>query len=372
MGDVATCELILEVKAHSDCTKALAPGPGGPDAWISAGHDGRVKVWDLRMASGGGGSDGSAGSSSMDLTQRCCVSTYNHGDQVESGVVFPGATMYASGGGKAVKLWDLASGAKTPVQALQEAHSKAIMSVSLDEKACSLLTSSFDGLAKVYHAATFAHLWTYRLPGPATCATWRPGGSAIAIGLDDGQWQLRERKTDAPAKPVAAKQKSGKRTAGRLRGMDAKPASDDEVADTHRPPKKSLGLADYLLKKFEYRKVIELMVEPSYHTTGALAVIEELLQRGALGSSLANLGEDLCLSVLRLLLRAFGTGDSLQESLVLETLHALLDSNDCLQPPSSPKLCEAVKKLDEKVHQEMRVQEVLFETSGMLETVMNL
>lgn len=280
--------------------------------------------------------------------------------------------MYASAGGKAVKLWDLASGAKAPVQELLEAHSKAIMSVSLDEKACSLLTTSFDGLAKVHHAATLAHLWTYRLPGPATCAAWRPGGTAIAIGMDDGQWQLRERKTDAPTKPVAAKVKSYKRTVGRLRGADAKPAEDDEVMDIHRPQKKKMSQADYLLKKFEYRKLVELMVEPSFPHTESLAIIEELLQRGALGSSLANIGEDLCASMLKVLLRSFGTGDSLQENLVLETLHALLDTNACLQPPSSPKLREAVERLEQKVHQEMRIQEVLFETGGMLETVMNL
>jgi hypothetical protein len=281
--------------------------------------------------------------------------------------------MFASAGGKAIKLWDLASGAKEPLQALQDAHSKAIMSISLDDKACSLLTASFDGLAKIHHAATLTHLHTYRLPGPVTCAAWRPGGTAIAIGLDDGQWQLRERKTNAqPKQAVAKKDKSFRRTQGRLRGMDAKPASDDEVMDTRRPAKKKLGQADYLLKKFEYRKLIELIVEPSYHITDALAVIEELLQRGALGSSLSNLGEELCLAVLRLLLRAFGTGDNLQENLVLEALHALLDWNSCLQPPSSPKLREATQKLEMKLSQEMRVQERLFETCGMLETVMNL
>ena len=84
-------------------------------------------------------------------------------------------------------------------------------------------------------------------------------GTAIAVGLDDGQWQLRERKTDAPAAKTIAdkKEKSYKRTAGRLRGTDAKPGEDDEVADTHRPLKKKLGQADYLLKKFEYRKLLE-------------------------------------------------------------------------------------------------------------------
>merc|ERR1712032_1001582 len=107
------------------------------------------------------------------------------------------------------------------------------------------------------------------------------------------------------------------------------------------------------------------MVKPGTSIVKGYAIIDELLLRGALRVALSELSEDLCLATLRWLLRAFGTGDSLHEHLLLEALHTLLDHNKCLQPPSSPELIGALHKIEEKVLQEMRVQEALIETSSI-------
>mmetsp|Transcript_81870 Transcript_81870/g.228111 ORF Transcript_81870/g.228111 Transcript_81870/m.228111 type:complete len:521 (-) Transcript_81870:97-1659(-) len=367
--DITTSDQLLEVDAHADCMKVLSSGHGGPDTWISAGYDGKVKVWDLRIAEGGGTSvtDKDA--------QRCCVATMDHGNQVEDGVIFPGGTMYASAGGTSVNFWDLTAGGSRPVHAMSDAHSKAVTAVCLDSTASAILTASFDGLAKVFHAASFDHVWTYTLAAPATCAAWRPDDKAFVVGLDDGQWQLRERKTDAQVKAISkamSAKKKFKRREGRLRGMDVMAASDDEVMDMHRPRKQKLSAVNYFLKKFEYRKAIEEIVLPSHSTRSGLAVVDEMLQRGALRAALTEVGEELCGDVLTWVHRAFGSGDALKEHLVFEMFHTLLDSNRCLQPPSSPQLHEVFEKIEKKVSAEVRVQEALFETSGMLETVMNL
>merc|ERR1712060_66682 len=117
-----------------------------------------------------------------------------------------------------------------------------------------MLTASFDGLAKVHQAATLETLWTYRLDGPATCAAWRPDGmQALAVGLDGGNWHVRERQVpkvedkDAPAKP-----KSKARTEGYLRGLDAVPGLDDEVIAEGRPAKRREKQIDFMFRKFEY------------------------------------------------------------------------------------------------------------------------
>eukprot|EP00927_Polykrikos_kofoidii_P022556 TRINITY_DN21000_c0_g1_i1.p1 TRINITY_DN21000_c0_g1~~TRINITY_DN21000_c0_g1_i1.p1 ORF type:complete len:533 (+),score=107.27 TRINITY_DN21000_c0_g1_i1:71-1669(+) len=381
LWDVTTCELLLEVQAHSDCMKSLSP-LGGPDEWISAGYDGHIKAWDLRIANtgtGGSGSDDERAVKSLTgvNAKKCCVASMDHGQQVETGVVFPGGAMYASAGGTSVKLWDLASGGK-PVQALESAHSKAVTGLSLDADASTLLTASFDGLVKAYHAASLTHLWTYKLPGPGTCVSWRPDGNAFAVGLDDGQWQLRERKTAAQIQAAAetaaaaAKQKKPFRLReGRQRGKDHKPESDDEVVDL-RPVKRKMSQIDFFLKHFEYRKALEHMTDPNTPPASGMAIVDELLQRGALRVTLQDVGEQLCLRVLRWLVRCFGSGDTLQEHLLFEALHTLLDNNICLQPPSTPELHEVFERLEQKVHMVMREQEGLFETSGMLDMVMNL
>ena len=56
----------------------------------------------------------------------------NHGSPVECGCAFPGAALYASGGGTAVKVWDLAMTGKV-LQELNDAHSKAIAAMALME-----------------------------------------------------------------------------------------------------------------------------------------------------------------------------------------------------------------------------------------------
>jgi len=363
--DVATSELLQTIDAHSDCMKVLAPGPGGPDVWITAGYDGKVKLWDLSLG-----------------PDDACVATMDHGHPVEAGAAFPGGALFASAGGTEVKLWDLASGGKL-VQTLADAHSKTVTAVCLDSTASVMLTASFDGFAKVYSAAGLEHLWTYRLPGPVTCAAWRPDSKAFAIGLDDGQWQLRQARTNVGAAKADGEEGASvaeKRPApptsrakrdGHLRGLTARPDDDDEIVDTERgPPAKRREMQlDFFFRKFEYRKALEFIVQPKTSLPVGLAGIEELLQRGALEAAMTEIGEELCYKALRWLLKVFAQGNKLSQQLFMEALHTLLDSNKCLQPPCTEELVNAVDRLQGKVTQELRVQEVLMETSGMLKTV---
>merc|ERR1711879_656487 len=94
-----------------------------------------------------------------------------------------------------------------------------------------------------------------------------------------------------------------------------------------------------------------------------------LLQRGVLERCLTEIGEELCCKGLKWILMAFNQGDTFQEHLLLEALHTLLDKNQCLQPPSTPALIDAISKLENKVNQELRTQEMLMEMGGMLKAV---
>lgn len=366
--DVATSELLQTVDAHSDNMKALAPGPSGPDSWISAGYDGIVKLWDLRMG----------GSSTADSkNEASCVASCDHGHPIEAGVSYPGAALYATAGGPVVKVWDLAGGGRL-VQEIPDAHSKAVTAICLDSTASVLLTASFDGLAKAFHAASLQHMWTYRLSGPATCAAWRPDDKAFVVGLDDGSWQLRVSQAATAAKAKAAAltaqpKRPLKYREGRLRGGDHQPDEDDEVVEASAKKRRSdrESHIEFLLRKFEYRKIAEFMIMPECGAGLSLALVEELLQRGSLATALTEIGEELCLAALRWLLKAFSSVDSLRMHLFYEALHTLLDNNRCLSPPSTPVLIHAVEQIDLKVSQEMRIQEVLNETAGMVDTIIS-
>jgi len=114
-----------------------------------------------------------------------------------------------------------------------------------------------------------------------------------------------------------------------------------------------------------------MMLKSTSHEVG-LAIVDELLQRSALTSTLRSLSEEMCLDLMLWMLKVFGKGDALHHSLLLELIHALLDSNEHMRPPGSRELILALQKLDDKVAQEMTIQRSFMETSGMLKTVMSL
>ncbi|CAE8735057.1 unnamed protein product [Polarella glacialis] len=306
--DVATSELLHTVEAHKDCMKTLVAGPAGPDSWITAGYDGYVRLWDARVPLKG------------ESLKAVPVASANHGHPIEAGVAFPGGALFASAGGPAVKVWDLACAGRL-VQELPDAHSKAITGICLDSKASILLTASFDGLAKVYHAADLSHIWTYRLPGPATCCAWPPDDRGFVVGLDDGTWHVKMMKkaTADPAKVAeggpAKSQKKWVKREGFLRGEEHQPGSDDEVVDQNQKKRKKEHKIDFFFRKFEYRKAFEYMLKSSTDPSTGLAIVDQLLQQGVLASALNGLEEEVCLDALRWFVKAFATGDSLQRSL---------------------------------------------------------
>jgi len=114
------------------------------------------------------------------------------------------------------------------------------------------------------------------------------------------------------------------------------------------------------------------MVNNSVDAAIGFAVVDELLQQGALSGALSELGEELCTATLRWLIKAFNTIDSLQLHLFLEALHTLFDFNGCLQPPSTPSLIQECKKLEDKLAQEMGTQEKCIQTNGMLKAIMTM
>jgi len=300
------------------------------------------------------------------------VASVDHGHPVEAGSAFPGGTLFVSAGGPAVKVWDVALAGR-PVQELPDAHSKVVMGVCLDTKASILLTASFDGLAKVYHAADLTHIWTYRLSGPATCIAWRPDDKGFTVGLDDGSWHYRSKKAAEGKKAADVEVKSKKKwknREGHMRGEEYQPGSDDEVIDLPGKKRKRDIKIDYFFRKFEYKKAVEFMLLHSEPSLG-LAIVEELLERGILRASMSDLGEELCLQGLRWFMRAFAIGDSLQRARFQEALLSMIEGNRCLRPPSTVQLVDAMKKLEEKVAQEMRVQDALIETNGMIEALLN-
>jgi len=387
LWDVSTSELITTFESHQDVMKTCCVGPTG-GSWITAGHDQMVKLWDERSK-----------------PDKPAIAV-DHGSPVECGCPFPSAALYASGGGTSVRVWDLAMTGKT-LQDLPDAHSKVIMDMALDSQSSTLITASFDGFVKVFNSMDFTHLCSYKQSGPCTCVAWRPDGNGLMIGLDDGNWQFRSRRSTGPKKkkPVVEgelvtgkrvfqrgkrdgplkddeeeeesdverlKSKKWKREEGFLRGHLHQPEPEDQIIDQVSLTRRRDSKVTYLFRKFEYRKLAEylfLNTNPKEPALG-LSIANEMLEQGALASGLRNLGEDLCLEALRWLNHALGVGtDSMQQSLTHEILLQLIDSNDCLQPPRSKELLSAMSKVRAQLWMEIQNQDVLFQTTGAIESI---
>lgn len=365
LWDVVTGDLAQTVPAHTDVMKFVATGAGGSgDTWITAGYDGQAKLWDLRM-------------SVADSTPAASFQV-DHGHPIEAAVAFPSGTLLITAGGPEVKVWDFTMSGRL-VQGIPDAHSKAVTAVCLDSTASVLLTASFDGYAKVFSAAGLEHLYSWKQSAPVTCAAWRPDDRVFALGLDSGKWGYRLRKLEedqaAELKQAMAKKQAKKPWAwqhGKMRGTDAQPASDDEIVQPRKMRRKDSKI-DFFFKKFEYRKLGELMFQTNVTDGSGLGIAEELVQRQGLPDALADRDEEFCTRALMWLSKIFkGGGDILRQQLVMEVIHTLIDTNKCLQPPANPKVLFAFTQLERKVGREMSIQESLTETKSMLEAVLNL
>lgn len=357
--DVATSELITTVDAHKDRMRVLSPGAGGPDIWITAGYDGFIRMFDAREK------DGSR------------VAAGNHGHPIEDGVPFPGYGMFVTVGGTVIKVWDLSSGGKM-LYSNDSAHSKVITGVSLDSEAALLLTSSFDSIVRVSNAADLSHVYAYTLPGPATTVTWRPDGGAFAVGLDDGTWLLRsgqKAREEARKTPLEEAQETQealdaemRRKRGIRRGTEHLPQEGDEVVEG--PPKKfKENSIEFLLRKFEYKGLMEwIAASGTTEVRVTLGGAEVLVERGHLSTAMSDLSPQLCEKLLQWLSRAY-SADGANLMFFFELLHTLIDSNPCLNPPSTPGLVKALQSILMKVNQHMKGQETLAELTGMLAAV---
>merc|ERR1712190_493946 len=67
------------------------------------------------------------------------------------------------------------------------------------------------------------------------------------------------------------------------------PAPEDEVIEQLQPKRQKENQFDFFLRKFEYRKAVEVMLDTSTPISWGLALLDELLQRGVLRVALSDM-----------------------------------------------------------------------------------
>lgn len=134
--------------------------------------------------------------------------------------------------------------------------------------------------------------------------------------------------------------------------------------------RKQLSFPDRLLRKFEYRKVMDQALASRSDLPMSFAIVDELIQQGALAASLKDRNDRECIQVLtwadRMLVK-----DPQYANIVLEVVHTLVEAN-ASGPFTNPsgELYKVLTRIDMRTQQEIFHQAHLTPVLGLLDLIM--
>ncbi|KAF3821754.1 hypothetical protein GH733_009796, partial [Mirounga leonina] len=212
LWDIPNSKEILTFKEHSDYVRCGCASKLNPDLFVTGSYDHTVKMFDTR-------------------TNKSVISV-EHGQPVESVLLFPSGGLLASAGGRYVKIWDMLKGGQLLVSLKN--HHKTVTCLYLSSSGQRLLSGSLDRKVKVYSTTSYkvVHSFDY-------------AASILSLAL-----------------------------------------ADDILIN--RPSKKHLELYDRDLKNFRVSKALDRVLETPEIT---VSIIKELNRRGVLANALAGRDE---------------------------------------------------------------------------------
>ena len=342
--DVPTGQVIQNLKGHSDSVRVLLAI--GEQGLVSAGADGKIIQWDLR-------------------DQGQALAVVEHGHPVEKLAMFDSGAMFFSIGGGAARLWDVRT-MKEVKEAASLKHTKPVTSAIVSECGDFVATSSYDMTVKITRIATWEVVASFTSPVPVTAMAWR--GESLVYGCENGSWIIRQKRLEESA-PVTTE-------ATWVLPDEARYYRTNVVAnaDGSRPKTGKESTADYLLRKFEYRKLVDFLVDSAVQTPLAMAITDELIQRGGLVAALRDRPTEELVKVVEWCSRNIVADPRCSIGLVAQVIDLVVQGNArafaCPQGEAGTKLVNAVKVLNGKISQEMTLQYKASSLAGLIESLM--
>ena len=348
--DVPTGQVHLNLTGHNDSIRALVPV--GENGLISAGSDGKIIQWDIR---------GSTGDK---------VSEVSHGSPIEQLSLFDsGALMFSIGGGT-VRLWDVKSMTEVR-EASSVKHTKPVTGAVVSSCGDFLATSSFDMTVKITRISTWEVVTSFTSPHAITALAWR--GNSLVYGTEKGAWILRQRRAgDEKAPEVNEADQVDLLKTDDARYYRTVTLTNNSNKALHLNTKESNP--DFLFRKFEYRKLIDFLIDSTPHPPLALAIVDELIQRGGLLASLRNRPTDELTKIIQWCDRLLVADPRCSFRLVRQVLETVVEANmrAFANPDGNTQaLDKAIKNLHMKLGQEVSLQLRASALAGLIESVVS-
>eukprot|EP01065_Artemidia_motanka_P032112 TRINITY_DN39164_c0_g1_i1.p1 TRINITY_DN39164_c0_g1~~TRINITY_DN39164_c0_g1_i1.p1 ORF type:complete len:568 (+),score=159.46 TRINITY_DN39164_c0_g1_i1:93-1796(+) len=363
--DMPTQEQVAKLEVHTDYVRAASPHPFNADICCTAGHDGKVCLWDLRAAA---------------KPQR----QFEVPDPASCVVYHPSGGLVVVASGADTTVWDVAGASTTPASLLSN-HTKDVTSVCFNEEGSRLLTGSVDRHVKVYETELYTTAHTMTFPEPVFSVGISPCGSSYAVGTLEGKLHLRSRpnvgsKTkpgddDDPDAEVQLYDGLGQYVRRRVyrdpfEAVSYKPSDADYVVEAVH--QKQLRPFDRAFRRFAYAQALNDAVDSVSRDGGYAAfhsVVEELIRRNGLRIALAGRTAQQLVPILELLRRGLTDPRYCQLvstvlSVILEIYHPVVHQSD--------QVYRLLKGLRVLLHQQCQALSELTPVQGALDSLLQL
>ncbi|XP_050768932.1 U3 small nucleolar RNA-associated protein 15 homolog isoform X1 [Gymnogyps californianus] len=343
LWDIPSATEIVSYSEHADYVRCGCTSKVNADVFITGSYDHTVKLFDARTKSS--------------------VMTIEHGQPVESVLLFPSGGLLVSAGGRYVKVWDVLKGGQLLVSLKN--HHKTVTCLCLNSSGQRLLSGSLDRHVKIYSTTSYKVVHSFNYATSILSLALSPEDETIVVGMTNGVLNVKHRKPEERREKSQKKRQPAYRTY--VKGRTYMPKQEDFCVS--KPVKRVLRKYDKLLKSFQSSKALDAVLEPPirlYTPEVTVAVMQELHRRGTLRSALAGRDEKQINLLLTFVARRVIEP---RFTPVLVTVADMI--TDIYQPVvgQSPIVDRQFLRLQEAIGKEIDYQEELLEVLGMMDTL---
>ncbi|KAM6944059.1 U3 small nucleolar RNA-associated protein 15 homolog [Lycodopsis pacificus] len=345
LWDITNANELNSYKEHRDYIRCGVASKLNRDLFITGSYDHTLKLFDARADKS--------------------VMTMDHGQPVESLLLYPSEGLLVSAGGRHVKVWDLLKGGQ-PLVSLKN-HHKTVTSLCLSSNGQRLLSASLDRHVKVYNTTNYKVVHNFDYAASILSLALAPDDESIVVGMTNSILSIKHRKSPEESKEVPGQQRRRPSYRVFMKGKNHAPKEGDYLVS--KPVKQYLAKYDKQLKKFNVSKALDTALETWTRLRKPeimVAVIKELDRRGTLKNALAGRDEQ---GLSRLLNFLVGNVVDPRFAPVLVTAAEMILDVYRQIIGQSPVVDRQLLRLQDLLEREIDYQQDLLEVLGMLDTM---